>query len=65
MFFEEIKQIVSTFREAVNLFLSRIFNKGVPIAEDMTTLILIGFAIFIILLCLFVWYRQHSRSSEK
>jgi len=62
MFFEEIKQIVSTFREAVNLFLSRIFNKGVPIAEDMTTLILIGFAIFIILLCLFVWYRQHSRS---
>ena len=62
MFFEEIKQIVSTFREAVNLFLSRIFNKGVPIAEDMTILILIGFAIFIILLCLFVWYRQHSRS---
>jgi|GEM_PF-4501261 len=46
MFFEEIKQIVSTFREAVNLFLSRIFNKGVPIAEDMTTLILIGFANF-------------------
>jgi hypothetical protein len=39
MFFEEIKQIVSTFREAVNQFLSRIFNKGVPIAEDMTTLI--------------------------
>ena len=62
MFFEEIKQIVSTLREAVNLFLSRIFNKGVPIAEDMTTLILIGFAIFIIFLCLFVWYRQHSRS---
>lgn len=62
MFFEEINQIVSTFREAVNLFLSRIFNKGVSIAEDMTTLILIGFAIFIILLCLFVWYRQHSRS---
>ena len=62
MFFEEIKQIASTFREAVNLFLSRIFNKGVPIAENMTTLILIGFAIFIILLCLFVWYRQHSRS---
>ena len=62
MFFEKIKQISSTFREEVNLFLSRIFNKGVPIAEDMTTLILIGFAIFIIILCLFVWYRQHSRS---
>ena len=62
MFFEEIKQIVSTFREAVNLFLSRIFNKGVPIAEDIATLILIGFAIFIILLCIFVWYRHHSRS---
>ncbi|GIT63137.1 MAG: hypothetical protein Ct9H300mP21_06830 [Pseudomonadota bacterium] len=28
----------------------------------MTTLILIGFAIFISLLCLFVWYCQHSRS---
>ena len=55
MFFEEIKQIVSTLREAGNLFLSRIFNKGVSIAEDMTTFILIGFAIFIILLCLFVW----------
>ena len=62
MFFEKIKQISSTFREEVNLFLSRIFNKGVPIAEDMTTLILIGFVIFIILLFLFVWYRQHSRS---
>ena len=62
MFFEKIKQISSTFREEVNLFLSRIFNKGVPIAEHMTTLILIGFAIFIIILCLFVWYRQHSRS---
>ena len=62
MFFEEIKQIILTLREAVNLFLSRIFNKGVPITEDMTTLILIGFAIFIILLCLFVWYRQHIRS---
>ena len=62
MFFEEIKQIVSTFREAANLFLSRIFYKGVPIAEDMSNLILIGFTIFIILLSLFVWYRQHSRS---
>jgi hypothetical protein len=50
MFFEKIKQISSTFREEVNLFLSRIFNKEVPIAEDMTTLILIGFAIFIIIL---------------
>ena len=37
MFFEGIKQIVSTFREGVNLFFSRIFNKGVPIADDMTT----------------------------
>ena len=62
MFFEKIKQISSTFLEEVNLFLSRIFNKGVPIAEHMTTLILIGFAIFIIILCLFVWYRLHSRS---
>ncbi len=39
MFFEKIKQISSTFREEVNLFLSRIFNKGVPIAEDMTCLL--------------------------
>ena len=42
--------------------MSEIFNKEVPIIEDITTLILIGFVIFIILLCLFLWYRQHRKS---
>ena len=45
-----------TFREAVNLLLSRIFNKKVPIAEETMTLILIGFSLFIILLGIMAGY---------
>ena len=62
MNFEEIYKIYSTFSETANLFLSRIFNKKVPIAEETMTLILIGFSLFIILLCLSVWYRLYNRS---
>ena len=64
MIFEEINKIYSTLREEVNLFLSRIFNKGVSIEEETMTLILIVVAFFIILLGISVWYRLHNRSLQ-
>jgi len=60
--FEEMQKIYSTFREEANLYLSRIFNKSLPISEETMTLILIGGSIFIILFFLSIWFRQHSKS---
>ena len=65
MIIEELKQIFSTFLAEVNLFLSRNFNEGVPIAEEIMTLILAGITLFLLLICLSGWFWKRSRSQKK
>ena len=65
MIIEELKQIFSTFLAEVNLFLSKNFNEGLPIAEEIMTLIFAGITLFFLLICLFGWFWQRSRSQKK
>ena len=52
MFVEELKLLFFPFLEEVNLLYSRIFNKGVPISNEMTIFIL---AVCIVLLFIFIF----------
>ena len=66
MFAEEFKQLLFPFLEEVNLLFSRIFNKGVPISNEMTIFI---FAVCIALLFIFIfsmWFflRRKSRNEK-
>ena len=66
MFAEEFKQLLFPFLEEVNLLFSRIFNKGVPISNEMTIFI---FAVCIALLFIFVFsmwllLRRKSRNEK-
>ncbi len=65
MITEELKQISSKFLAEVNLYLSKNFNEGLPIAEEIMTLVLAGIALFLLLICLSVWFWQRSRSQKK
>ena len=65
MIIEELKQIFSTFLAEVNLFLSKNFNEGLPIAEEIMTLILAGITLFLLLICLSGWFWQRNRSQKK
>ena len=66
MFAEELKQLFFPFLEEVNFLFSRIFNKGVPISNEMTIFI---FAVCIALLFIFIfsmWFllRRKSRNEK-
>ena len=66
MFAEELIQFFYPFLEEVNLLFSRIFNKGVPISNEMTIFI---FAVCIALLFIFIfsmWFllRRKSRNEK-
>ena len=66
MFAEEFKQLFFPFLEEVNLLFSRIFNKGVPISNEMTIFI---FAVCIALLFIFIFsmwllLRRKSRNEK-
>ncbi len=66
MFAEEFKQLFFPFLEEVNLLYSRIFNKGVPISNEMTIFI---FAVCIALLFIFIFsmwllLRRKSRNEK-
>ena len=66
MFAEEFKQLLFPFLEEVNLLFSRIFNKGVPISNEMTIFI---FAVCIALLFIFIFsmwllLRRKSRNEK-
>jgi len=52
MFAEELKQLFFPFLEEINFLFSRIFNKGVPISNEMTIFI---FAVCIALLFIFIF----------
>ncbi len=62
MFIEKLKQIYTNFTAAVNQLLSGLFNDGVLISEEKIPLILAGFALLILLTCLFVWFLLRKRS---
>ena len=62
MFIEKLKQIYTNSTAAVNQFLSGLFNDGVLISEEKIPLILAGFALLILLTCLFVWFLLRKRS---
>ncbi len=62
MFIEKLKQIYTNFTAAVNQLLSGLFNDGVLISEEKMPLILAGFALLILLTCLFVWFLLRKRS---
>lgn len=66
MFAKELKQLFSPFLEEVNFLFSRIFNKGVPISNEMTISI---FAVCIALLFIFIFsmwllLRRKSRNEK-
>ena len=66
MFAKELKQLLFPFLEEVNLLFSRIFNKGVPISNEMTIFI---FAVCIALLFIFIFsmwllLRRKSRNEK-
>ena len=66
MFAEEFKQLLFPFLEEVNLLFSRIFNKGVPISNEMTIFI---FSVCIALLFIFIFsmwllLRRKSRNEK-
>ena len=66
MFAEEFKQLLFPFLEEVNLLFSRIFNKGVPISNEMTIFI---FAVciallFIIIFSMWLLLRRKSRNEK-
>ena len=66
MFAEEFKQLLFPFLEEFNLLFSRIFNKGVPISNEMTIFI---FAVCIALLFIFIFsmwllLRRKSRNEK-
>ena len=62
MFIEKLKQIYTNITAAVNQLLSGLFNDGVLISEEKMPLILAGFALLILLTCLFVWFLLRKRS---
>ena len=64
MIFEEFRQIFSTFLAGVNLFLSKTFNEGLPVAEGIMTLILTGITLFLIFLSGWFWQRSRSKKKE-
>ena len=64
MFVEELKLLFFPLLEEVNILFSRVFNKGVPISNEMTIFIL---AIFIALLFIFIfsmWLLLSRRSQN-
>ena len=66
MFAEEFKQLLFPFLEEVNLLFSIIFNKGVPISNEMTIFI---FAVCIAMLFIFIFsmwllLRRKSRNEK-
>jgi len=65
MIIEELKQIFSTFLAEVNLLLSKNFNEGLPMAEEIMTLILAGITLFLLIICLSGWFWHYSRSQKK
>ena len=65
MIIEELKQIFSTFLAGANLFFSKNFNDGLPIAGEMMSLILTGITFFLLLIILSGWFWQRSRTQKK
>ena len=62
MFIEELKQIYADLSVAANQILSRILNDGVLISGEKMPLIMAGFALLIILICLSSWFLLRKRS---
>jgi len=65
MFAEELKQLFFPFLEEVNFLFSRIFNKGVPISNEMTIFI---FAVCIALFLIFIfsmWFLLSRKSMNE
>ena len=65
MFAKELKQLFFPFLEEVNFLFSRIFNKGVPISNEMTIFI---FAVCIALLFIFIfsmWFLISRKSRNE
>ena len=56
MFVEELKQLFFPLLEEINFLLSRIFNKEVPISNEMTIFI---FAVCIALLFIFIFSKLY------
>ena len=65
MIIEELKQIFTTFLAEVNLFLSKNFNEGLPIAEEIMAMVLASITLFLLLIFLSGWFWQRSRSQKK
>ena len=66
MFVEELKQLFFPFLEEVNILFSRIFNKGVPISNQMTIFIFgVCTALFFILIFSMWFLLRRKLRNEK
>ena len=64
MFAEEFKQLFSPLLEDVNLLFSRVFNKGVPISNEMTIFIFVGGIILLIIFIFSICLLFHRKSKN-
>ena len=65
MFTEELKQLFYSFLEEVNFLLSRIFNKGVPISNEMTIFIFSICIALLFILIFSIWFLLRRKPRNK
>ena len=65
MFVEELKQLIFPLQEEVNFLFSRIFNKGVPISNEMTIFIITGFIALFIIFIFSMWLLLRRKSQNE
>ncbi len=65
MFVEELKLLFFPLFEEVNILLSRVFNKGVPISNEMTIFILAIFSALLFIFIFSMWLLLSRRSQNE
>ena len=65
MFVEELKLLFSPLFEEFNILLSRVFNKGVPISNEMTIFILAIFSALLFIFIFSMWLLLSRRSQNE
>ena len=65
MFVEELKLLFFPLLEEVNILLSRVFNKGVPISNEMTIFILAIFSALLFIFIFSMWLLLSRRSQNE
>jgi len=65
MFVEELKLLFFPLLEEVNILFSRVFNKGVPISNEMTIFILAIFIFLLFIVIFSLWFLLSRKSQNE